>query len=151
MKQMAEKKRAVGADFVSAVALMAIGVATQAAPLILLGMLLLGKAAAAKKKRDAVDGGAAPLRGFTPAATGKTPGRDTKKKWENPLQKAKDGDKRPPHGHMTDPSGRFDPVTGYYALPAVTRCVCPNCGTVTDTSRRFCYKCDTDLKKAHGG
>ncbi|HWP80656.1 MAG TPA: hypothetical protein VN446_08445 [Candidatus Acidoferrum sp.] len=149
MKQMTEKKRAVGADFVSAVALMAIGVATQAAPLIILGMLLLGKAAAAKKKRDAVDGGAAPLKGFAPAATGNSP--EMKNIRKSPLKKVKDGVESAPHTHMTNPSGRFDPVTGYYALPAVTRCVCPNCGTVTDTSRRFCYKCDTDLKKAHGG
>ena len=65
--------------------------------------------------------------------------------------RAKDSgyDEFKPHSHMTDATGRFNPTVGSYSMPGVEVCVCPKCGTVTNTSRRFCYNCDTDLKEAH--
>lgn len=146
MNKIAKKKRPEGADIASGMALMAVGVATRAAPLLLLGVLLIGKGAATLKKRAAA-GDQKPLpKGFVPVTPGKTPVLNTA-----PKQTHLTRGKTPEHAHLTDVNGRFDPVTGYYLLPEVVPCICPKCGTVTDTSRRFCYKCDTDLKKAHGG
>ena len=141
MNKIAKKKRPEGADIASGMALMVTGVATRAAPLLLLGVLLIGKGAAALKKR-AAGGDQKPLpKGFVPITPRKTP----------VMQNHHKDEKIPPHAHLTDMNGQFDPITGYYSLPEVVPCICPKCGTVTDTSRRFCYKCDTDLKKAHGG
>ncbi|MPM08378.1 hypothetical protein SDC9_54690 [bioreactor metagenome] len=146
MNRIAKKKRPEGADIASGMALMVTGVATRAAPLVLLGVLLIGKGVAALKKR-AAGGDQKPLpKGFVPVTPGKTPVLSTALK-----QKRRKDETIPQHAHLTDVSGQFDPVTGYYSLPEVVPCICPKCGTVTDTSRRFCYKCDTDLKKAHGG
>ena len=146
MNKIAKKKRPEGADIASGMALMVTGVATRAAPLLILGMLLIGKGAAALKKK-AAGGEQKPLpKGFVPVTPGKTPTLNTASKQTHHTR-----ENAPQHAHVTDMTGRFDPITGYYSLPEVVPCICPKCGTVTDTSRRFCYKCDTDLKKAHGG
>jgi hypothetical protein len=146
MNKMAKKKKPDGAEIAGGMALMVTGAASRAAPLIILGILLIGKGAAALKKR-AAGGEERPLpKGFVPVMPGKTPAFNTAAKKKHAI-----GEEAPQHAHMTDASGRFDPVTGYYTLPEIVPCVCPKCGTVTDTSRRFCYKCDTDLKKVHGG
>lgn len=146
MNKIAKKKKSDGADIASGMALMVAGVATRAAPLIILGVLLIGKGAAALKKKAAGKEERPLPKGFVPVAAGKKTSGDTVM-----TKKHRIDEKAPQHAHLTDVNGRFDPVTGYYLLPEVVPCICPKCGTVTDTSRRFCYKCDTDLKKAHGG
>jgi len=146
MNKMAKKKRPEGADIASGMALMVAGVATRAAPLLILGVLLIGKGAAALKKKTAGKEERPLPKGFVPVSPGKTTVLNTA-----PKKKPRFDEKVPQHAHLTDAGGRFDPVTGYYSLPEVVPCICPKCGNVTDTSRRFCYKCDTDLRKAHGG
>ncbi len=146
MNKMVKKKSPDGADIVGGIALMVTGVATRAAPLIILGGLLVGKGAAALRKKAAGDDAKPLSTGFVPVAQRKSAVMEKVQR-----KKAKVDIETPQHAHLTDTYGQFDPVSGYYLLPEVTRCVCPKCGTVTDTSRRFCYKCDTDLKKAHGG
>ncbi len=49
---------------------------------------------------------------------------------------------------VTNTYGHFDAEHGEYLMPDIERIKCPNCKNVTDTSHRFCPKCDTDLKKA---
>ena len=52
-----------------------------------------------------------------------------------------------PHSHSE--KSAYDPRTGSYNFRDIQRCVCPNCGFVTDTSHRFCSRCDLDLTKPH--
>ena len=54
-----------------------------------------------------------------------------------------------PHSHSA--KSTYDPMTGEYLFQDIQPCTCPNCGFVTDTSHRFCSRCDTDLTRPHSG
>lgn len=54
-----------------------------------------------------------------------------------------------PHSHSA--KSTYDPMTGEYLFLDIQPCTCPNCGFVTDTSHRFCSRCDTDLTQPHRG
>ena len=53
--------------------------------------------------------------------------------------------------HIHSAKSTYDPMTGEYLFLDVQPCTSPNCGFVTDTSHRFCSRCDTDLTRPHSG
>ena len=105
-------------------------------PVIIIGLVAFYFAMAVKKNQK--DGAAARKRGAQAPSRPRFEGR--------PLKPAAPASAQP-HSH-TDKS-EYDPITGGYYFFDVQPCTCPRCGFVTDTSHRFCSKCDTDLSKPH--
>jgi len=53
------------------------------------------------------------------------------------------------HGHSHVATPAYNPDTGNYQNLKITPCHCPRCGFATDTTHRFCSRCDQDMSKPH--
>ena len=53
------------------------------------------------------------------------------------------------HGHSHVAAPAYNPDTGNYQNLKITACYCPRCGFATDTTHRFCSRCDQDMTKPH--
>ena len=115
-------------------------VAPMLVPILIFGAVVWGVLQATKRSGEKVGGASskksvgAPARPVRPLADN----RPLKPVVPNSAQ---------PHDHAEKSS--YDPESGGYFFFDVQPCTCPRCGFVTDTSHRFCSKCDTDLTKPH--
>ena len=110
------------------------------APILIFGAVVWGVTQATKHSGTKWSG--APSR--KPAGTPATPVRPLAD--NRPLKPVAPASAQP-HSHAEKSS--YDPESGGYFFFDVQPCTCPRCGFVTDTSHRFCSKCDTDLTKPH--